>query len=232
MSIRENLDITAYLIVGPENTNGRPIGEVVSQALRAGFTCFQIRSKGTDAQSLIEYLREAADAISAAGKQDEVALLVNDRLDVALASRDLGIKVDGVHVGQSDIPPEICRKYLGEDAIVGFTAAKYDMVEYIRAYDASCIDYYGVGPLRATATKQDLSTDEAGNLITQNLGSLREIARVATVPVVVGGGVTVDDVPMIRDAGLQGFFVVSAVCGSDDPYEAAKELVEAWNQAE
>lgn len=231
MGLRENLDISAYLVLGPENTCGRPVGAVVAQALEAGFTCIQVRSKEVGARELIDSTREAAQAIADAGKQDTVALLVDDRLDVVLAAREAGIKVDGVHVGQSDIPVEVCRKYLGEDSIVGLSAATREMIEYVRTTDVSCVDYFGVGPLHDTQTKRDLVMDDSGSVITHTVADLKELARITPVPVVVGGGVKAADVPTIRQTGLHGFFVVSAVCAADDPYAAAKELVDAWSQA-
>lgn len=82
--MRKDLDISAYLVVGPENTMGRPVSDVIAQALRAGFTCVQIRSKECSARDLIAYTIQAADVIAAAGKSKSVALLVDDRLDVAL----------------------------------------------------------------------------------------------------------------------------------------------------
>ena len=104
MSIRDNLDISAYLVLGPENTLGRPVGDVVAQALDAGFTCIQVRSKVASAREIIALTGDAAQAIAQAGKTDQVALLIDDRLDCVLAAREQGIAVDGVHVGQSDIP--------------------------------------------------------------------------------------------------------------------------------
>ena len=104
MNMRKNFDISAYLVVGPENTLGRPVADVIRAAVANGFTCLQIRSKTASARELIALCREAADVLRELGKSDEVVLLVNDRLDVALAAREAGIKVDGIHVGQSDIP--------------------------------------------------------------------------------------------------------------------------------
>ena len=127
--MRDKLDISAYLVIGPENTLGRPVADVISQALKAGFTCVQIRSKECSARDLIRYTAEAADAIDAAGKSSSVALLVDDRLDVVLAAREAGVKVDGIHVGQTDIPVEVCRKLLGPDAIVGLSARADEMLE-------------------------------------------------------------------------------------------------------
>ena len=79
------------------------------------------------ARELIALCREAADVLRELGKSDEVVLLVNDRLDVALAAREAGIKVDGIHVGQSDIPAGVCRKYLGDDAVIGLSARDLSM---------------------------------------------------------------------------------------------------------
>ena len=106
MSIRDNLDISAYLVLGPENTLGRPVASVVEQALDAGFTCVQVRSKVASAREIIKLTGEVADVIAQAGKTGQVALLIDDRLDCVLAAREQGIAVDGVHVGQSDIPVE------------------------------------------------------------------------------------------------------------------------------
>lgn len=154
MTMRDNLDISAYLVLGPENTLGRPVADVVEQALDAGFTCVQIRSKVCSVRDLIEYTAQAADVIARAGKSDQVALLIDDRLDAVLAARERGIKCDGVHVGQSDIPVDVCRKLLGPDAIVGLSARCEEMLEYVKTADMSLVDYLGVGPLHETATKK------------------------------------------------------------------------------
>ena len=104
MSIRDNLDISAYLVLGPENTLGRPVGDVVAQALDAGFTCIQVRSKVASAREIIALTGDAAQAIAQAGKTGQVALLIDDRLDCVLAAREQGIAVDGVHVARATFP--------------------------------------------------------------------------------------------------------------------------------
>ena len=92
MNMRKALDISCYLVVGPENTMGRPVKDIVRDAVKAGFTCVQIRSKVASARELIEECREAAEVLAELGKSDSVVLLVDDRLDVALAAREMGIK--------------------------------------------------------------------------------------------------------------------------------------------
>lgn len=229
MSMRDNLDISAYLVVGPENTLGRPVADVVRAALDAGFTIIQVRSKVAGARELIECTRSVARAIDDAGKADAVPLLVDDRLDVVLAARDAGIKVDGVHVGQSDIPVDVCRRYLGEDAIVGLSAAAHEMRRYIETADMAQVDYLGVGPLHETSTKPDCGLDDDGRVITRSLEELADLRRVSPRPIVVGGGVKAADIPALAKTGVDGFFVVSAVAGAADPRAAARELVDLWH---
>lgn len=228
MGMRDSLNISAYLVLGPENTLDRPVGDIVAQALDAGFTIVQVRSKALGARDLMACAAEAARAIAAAGKQDAVPLLIDDRLDVALAAREAGIKVDGVHVGQSDVPVEVCRKYLGDDAIVGLSARAHEMRDYIATADMSLVDYLGVGPLHETATKPDCGMDDDGHVITRSLEELADLRRISPKPIVVGGGVKAIDIPALARTGVDGFFVVSAVCGAADPHAAAAELVDAW----
>lgn len=228
--MRDKLDISAYLVIGPENTLGRPVADVISQALKAGFTCVQIRSKECSARDLIRYTAEAADAIDAAGKSSSVALLVDDRLDVVLAAREAGVKVDGIHVGQTDIPVVVCRKLLGPDAIVGLSARADEMLEYVKTADMSLVDYLGVGPLHETPTKTDCGLSADGTIITKSIDDLKELAEASPVPIVVGGGVKLADIPLVKSTGVDGFFVVSAVCGAENPEAAARELVEAWER--
>ena len=212
MTMRDNLDISAYLVLGPENTLGRPVADVVEQALDAGFTCMQIRSKVCSVRDLIEYTAQAADVIARAGKSDQVALLIDDRLDAVLAARERGIKCDGVHVGQSDIPVDVCRKLLGPDAIVGLSARCEEMLEYVK-------------------TKKDAGLTSDGSIITQDFDDLRALHEVSPRPIVVGGGVKAADLPALKATGVEGFFVVSAVCSAPDPHAAAAELVETWRRA-
>lgn len=230
MSIRENLNIAAYLVVGPENTNNRPVEDIVEAAVAAGFTCVQIRSKVATARQLIELTRRAADKINKLGKADSVALLVDDRLDVVLAARAAGIKVDGIHVGQSDIPVEVCRKLLGENSIVGLSARSNELIDYVKNCDTSLIDYFGAGPLHETATKPDCGRNENGEVITRSLAELKELHKISPIPVVVGGGVKTKDLADLRQTGVEGFFVVSAVAGAKNPLAAARKMVEEWQK--
>ena len=232
MSIRKKLDISAYLVVGPENTKGMPVATIIKDAIEAGFTCVQIRSKVASARELIELTRQASDVISEADRADEVALLVDDRLDVILAARKQGIKVDGIHVGQADIPVEVCREYLGEDSIVGLSARTHELFEYIQTVDISQIDYFGAGPLHETITKPDCGLDRDGKVVTRSFADISKLAELSPIPVVVGGGVKLVDIPQLAQTGVDGFFVVTAVSEADNPQQAAADLVAAWNASQ
>ena len=228
--MRNKFDLSAYLVIGPENTNGRPIARVIAEAVCAGFTFVQIRAKHTDAREIIDLTRAAADVIAAQEKSDTVTLVVNDRLDVVLAAREQGVKVDGVHVGQTDIPPDVCRKHLGADAIIGLSARTSELLDYVSHCDTSCIDYFGAGPLHATPTKPEAGRTASGEIVTRSLEELTQLHRISPVPVVVGGGVKAADLPALKATGVEGFFVVSAVAGAMHPYAAAEALVRIWHE--
>ena len=225
---RKNFDLSAYLVIGPENVKGRQVVSIIEDVVEAGFSCIQIRSKVASARELIEITGQAAEVIAKAGKSEEVALLVNDRLDVILAARKAGIKVDGIHVGQGDIPVDVCRDYLGEDSIIGLTARSHEMLEYIKNADVSQIDYFGIGPLRKSTTKPDCGLGLDGRVVTRSFEEISKIAEISPIPVVVGGGVKLDDIAQLAETGVHGFFVVSAVTEAEDPKEAAADLVKSW----
>ena len=221
----QKIDLTAYLVIGPENCTN-DFGETIRAAVRAGFTVVQVRSKVLDALPLMEATRVAREAIDKVNPA--VKLLVNDRLDVVLACLERGIMVDGIHVGQTDIPVSVCRKYLGKDKIVGLSARTSELLDYVRTADLDGVDYLGAGPLHFTPTKADCGVDATGNVVTRSLSELRELHKISPLPVVVGGGVKATDLANLKATGVEGFFVVSAVTAAVDSYAAARELVEGW----
>lgn len=228
MRPRNNLDISSYLVVGPENTRGRPVASIVQAVVEAGFTCIQIRSKTASASELIDLTRQAAEIIASRNRRDSVTLVVNDRLDVVLAARKEGAKVDGIHVGQSDIPVDVCREYLGEDAVVGLSARTVELFDFVKTADLSQIDYLGAGPLHETQTKPDCGLGPDGKVITRSFDDIAKLGKLSPIPVVVGGGVKLGDIPELAATGIGGFFVVSAISEADDPKAEAAKLLEAW----
>lgn len=192
---------------------------VVDAAVDAGVRVVQLRAKHASARELVTHAVALADVV--AGR---ALLLVDDRLDVVLAARDAGARVDGVHLGQSDVPPPTARRHLGADAVVGWTASTPEQLAAAAAMPAGTLDYLGVGVLRATATKPDHPP-------ALGVAGIRALAAATALPCIAIGGVDVRDVPRLADAGVAGVAVVSAVSGADDPGAAAGALVAAWSRA-
>ncbi|PWG59718.1 MTH1187 family thiamine-binding protein [Bifidobacterium catulorum] len=227
-SMRDSFDLSAYLVLGPDDTNGRPVTEVVRQALDGGATIVQLRAKHADAGEIIDMARDIADVIAEAGKSDTVPLLIDDRLDAVLAARGLGIKVDGVHVGQTDVPAESCRRLLGPDAIVGLSANTTELFDIIDGLPAGVVDYIGAGAVHPTGTKPEATLIEKADDDAGSIAAIARLCEVSAYPVVVGGGVKLADIAPLARTKAAGWFVVSAIAGADDPRLATERLVEAW----
>jgi len=180
--------------------------EVARAALAGGATMIQLREKNLSGRALLalaETLRELTRAHGA-------TFIVNDRVDIALASG-----ADGVHVGHEDIPVAAARRILGADAIIG---ASVDNVPDAQAAEAAGASYLGVGPVYPTGSKAD-----AGAAI--GVGRVGEVAAAVSIPVLAIGGLTCDNVHAAIEAGADGAAVISAVAEADDMEDAARLLV-------
>ena len=142
-----------------------------------------------------------------------VPLIINDRVDVALA-----IDADGVHVGQSDMPCDVTRKLVGDDKIVGVSAAT---IEEAQKAEKDGADYIGTGAVFPTATKDDAPS------ITKK--ELKEVVDSINLPVVAIGGINLDNASELTDTGIAGLSVVSAIMSSDNPKESSKKLLNIFN---
>ena len=142
-----------------------------------------------------------------------VPLIINDRVDVALA-----IDAEGVHVGQSDMPCDVTRKLVGPDKIVGVSAATIDEAKKAEKDGA---DYIGTGAVFPTVTKDDAPK------ITKK--DLKEIVDSINIPVVAIGGITLDNAHELIDTGIAGLSVVSAIMSSDDPKKSSEKLLSIFN---
>ncbi|NMM93998.1 phosphomethylpyrimidine synthase ThiC [Bifidobacterium oedipodis] len=228
-SMRDSFDLSAYFVVGPEDCKGRPLTDVVDQALNGGATFIQLRAKQADAGELTDMARDIAQIIEDNGKSDSVAFVIDDRVDVVWQARRKGIKVDGVHIGQTDMEPREARALLGDEAIVGLSAETEALVKLINELPDGCIDYIGAGPLHVSSTKPEASVGgNDGSGKTLDAAQINTICTACDFPVVVGGGVTAADMPMLAATKAAGWFVVSAIAGAESPEEATRALVEGW----
>lgn len=228
-SMRDSFDLSAYLVVGPQDCKGRPITDVVDDALRGGASFIQLRAKDADAKDLTDMARDIAQIIEDNNKSDSVAFVIDDRVDVVWQARSKGIKVDGVHIGQTDMEPREARALLGEDAIVGLSAETESLVKLINELPDGCIDYIGAAPLHVSVTKPEASVggnDGSGRTLDEE--QINTICSASGFPVVVGGGVTADDMEMLAHSKAAGWFVVSAIAGADDPEAATRNMVARW----
>lgn len=186
--------------------------EIVLAALRGGATMIQLRDKHASDASMIDRARRLLPAMRAVG----VPLIINDRLGVALASG-----ADGLHIGQGDGDPAQVRAALGPGALLGLSV---ETAAQLGAVPAGVVDYLGVGPLRATATKPDYAAP-------LGLAGLAHIAARSDLPVVAIGGVGLADAGPLRRAGCAGMAVVSAIAAAPDPEAASRSLLRAWRTA-
>lgn len=212
-------DLSLYLVTDPALCGERGVIDVVREAVAGGVGIVQLRDKtATDAQ-IVEQLVELSDAIDG-----RAALVVNDRLDAALEARARGARVDGIHLGQSDVSVARARQLLGPDAIIGLTANTATHLDAVRALPPGTVDHLGVGVIRPTETKPDHPAP-------LGIEGFRAFAAASDLPCVAIGGVTIDDVEALRDAGAAGIAVVSALCAADDPRATARSFRRRWRGA-
>jgi len=195
-----------YLVTDRDLALGRPLLEVVAQAVEGGVNIVQIREKTLSTRAFIEEAR----VIQAFLKPKGIPLLINDRLDVALA-----IGADGVHIGQSDMPYTMARKLLGPEALIGLSVDTQEELLQAESYD---VDYLGIGPVYPTSTK----TDHKGFLWgTEGLRWARGHSRHRLIAI---GGINETNAFEVAKTGMDGIAVVSAIVSAQDPREAARRL--------
>ena len=201
--------LAVYLVADPDQTD-RQLADDVEAALEGGVTCVQLRSKHrTDHDTW-----QLATRLGAICRHHRAVFLVNDRLDLALASQ-----ADGVHLGVTDLPPWLCRRLAGKDFVIGYSPETDFHAAVVRG-----ADYLGVGPVFCTASKAD-----AGEPLGLD-GFARRIQHV-NEPVVGIGGITAANAASVIQSGAAGVAVVGAILHAPDPKTAAANLAHAVTTA-
>lgn len=211
-------NIGAYLVANTASCTPRTTLEVIQGAVAGGIEWIQLRAKDESAREFFELSCAAAQLTKGKAK-----LLINDRIDVFLAARAAGAAVNGIHIGQKDIPVRLAREIIGE-GIIGLSASTDEQLAQANL-DAEVIDYLGVGAVRATPTKKDHPTPLGLN------GFIRA-ASLTELPCVAIGAITAQDAAAIRAGGGSGLAVVRAICNAEDPQTASELLVSAWTVAQ
>ena len=205
---KEDIDYSVYLVTDRRNKTDEEFLNIIEEAIKGGTTIVQLREKTASTKEFYDLALKVKEITS----RYDVPLLINDRIDIALA-----VDSEGVHIGQDDMPAGIAREIIGEDKILGVSAST---VEEAKKAEIDSADYIGSGAVFPTATK-----DDADSVSEEEL---KEIVDSIDIPVVAIGGITVENASTLKGSGIAGFSVVSAIMSAEDPKEASGKLKEIY----
>lgn len=201
------IDWSLYAILDQTYLAGRPLESLIEAAVAGGAGIIQLRYKSYHSAELYEAARQARAVTRRLG----VPLIINDRLDVALA-----VQADGVHLGQEDLPHAVARDRLGRERWLGVSV--HSLEEFERSRPANP-DYYGVGTIYPSGTKETLPV--------KGIEVVRQLRPLTDKPLVAIGGLTPENLAPVIQAGADGVAVISALWRADDVEARAREFVEA-----
>jgi len=204
-NVMKDFTLDLHLVTDQGLSRGRQLLEIVQAAVAGGISVIQLREKDCSTREFVELGRVLAAEL----KRCSVPLLINDRVDIALA-----IGAAGVHIGQSDMPYAAARALLGPAALIGLSV---ESLADARAAEHLDVAYLGLSPVFATATKTDIKQP----LGLQGIRAIRAISRHKLVAI---GGIHAGNTREVLAAGADGVAVVSAICAADDPTQATREL--------
>ncbi|MBS5983146.1 MAG: thiamine phosphate synthase [Clostridium butyricum] len=202
--MKPKIDYSIYLVTDRDLMSTKTLEEAVEEAIKGGCTLVQLREK--ECSSLDFYT--TAINIKRITDKYKVPLLINDRLDIALA-----VDAAGVHIGQSDLPCSVVRKIVGDDKIIGVSAGTLENA--IKAENDGA-DYIGVGAMYATGTKKDAKRT--------SMDELKKIRENISIPIVVIGGINKERITDFNGTDIDGLAIVSAIISQKDIYKATSEL--------
>ncbi len=206
--MKNKIDYTLYLCTDRDLMSTDTIEESVEQAVKGGCTVVQLREKNCSSKEFYELavrVKEITDRY-------HVPLIINDRVDIALA-----VDAAGVHIGQSDLPASVVRNIIGKDKILGVSAARRE--EALKAVEDGA-DYLGVGAMFATNTKTDARP--------VTMEELKGIRAAVSIPIVVIGGINMNTLERFKGTGIDGLAVVSAIIAEKDIEAAARNMYQAF----
>lgn len=205
------LDYSVYLVTDRDILGDRDLLTAVEQALQGGVTMLQLREKTASSRDFYQLAVRMKKLAAAC----QVPLIINDRLDIALAA-----DADGLHIGQEDLPPGVARRILGPGKILGYSVSTVAEAVYGERNGA---DYLGAGPVYATGSKADAASPIG-------IDGLRQIKQSVSIPVVGIGGIGGANILDVKRAGVDGISVISAIMGSQDIRGSSRMLADAWRQ--
>ena len=195
-----------------EAAQGRDLLPLIDEAVSAGVTLIQLRGKKLQTR---EFLKKALES-AALLKTKMIPLIINDRIDIALACG-----ADGVHLGQDDLPVPYARKLLGPEKIIGISAGSVDEALHAETEGA---DYLGVGPIFHTLSKEGIEE-------VIGIEGLKTVKARTKIPILAIGGIKVEHIHDVISAGAEGIAVISAILGAEDILGATHDLAQAVAEA-
>jgi thiamine-phosphate pyrophosphorylase len=207
-----SMDYSVYLVTDRGLSGGRSTLDIVSRAVAGGVSCVQLREKNINTREFIE----EAMAVRRVLKKSKVPLIINDRVDVAMA-----VGADGVHLGQGDMPCKMAREMLPGSMVIGISAESMRDAVYAERDGA---DYIGVSPIYQTPTKPDAAKP-------LGLEGLERIRKNVGLPLVGIGGLKAENAAEVIKRGADGVAVVSAIVSAKDPASATRSLAEIVRRA-
>jgi thiamine-phosphate pyrophosphorylase len=203
--MRKLFDYSIYLVTNRTLSNQKTIDEVVRSAVRGGVTAVQLREKDCSTRQYIELALQLQRILIPLN----IPLIINDRVDVALA-----VNADGVHIGQNDMSCNDVRRLMGRDAVIGLSVETLEQAIEAEKLD---VDYLGVSPVFQTPTKADTFSE-------WGIEGLKVLRKRSSHKLIAIGGINKLNAEAVLNAGADGLAVVSAICSSSDPEEASKQL--------
>lgn len=200
------IDLSLYLVTDAELCRDIGVEQTVEAAVNGGVTVVQLRDKHASDEQMIAQGKRLKAILAGTG----VPLIINDRLQVALACQ-----ADGLHVGQSDAGVQEARSAMGPQAIIGLSI---NTLEQLQAAPIELLDYVGLGPVFATVSKQDHAQPIG-------FGGLAALVKACPLPSVAIGGLKAEHAISVQQAGANGLAVISAICGQPDPYQATRAFL-------
>ncbi|SIQ85684.1 thiamine-phosphate diphosphorylase [Peribacillus simplex] len=201
---KSQIDLSLYLVT-EESIALEELTKIIAESVSGGVSIVQLREKNNSSLSFYK----KASALKQLLNELSIPLIINDRVDIALA-----VAADGIHIGQDDLPLSVVKQMVPEDMIVGVSVSTLE--EALEA-ERNGADYIGVGSVFPTKTKQDATL--------MAIGDLEEICSSVSIPAVAIGGITADNISALSDSGLSGTAVVSAIMNAESPKSASESLL-------
>lgn len=212
MELKKKFSWKLCLVADAGVIEERDICSAISESVEEGVTLIQLRAKTLKTREFLDMSLKVTEIL----KTINIPLIINDRVDIALAC-----EADGVHLGQHDLPISIARKILGRNKLIGISVNTAKEADEAQKQGA---DYLGVGPIFFTHTKKDLSP-------LLGLKGFQDIRKRVNIPILAIGGINAKNARQLFEAGADGIAVVTAILAAENIRQATKELIEAIDLA-